>query len=79
MDMVGEVGLARQRMTMFAMRQCGLAWRVGDFWHANAAFEANFWAKWIPPPMKVWIQRETFNATSHPVLDAELSSVSTGW
>ena len=51
-----------------------------DFWHANAAFDANpGQKKWIPPPMKVWIQKETFNATSHPVLDAELSSVSTGW
>ena len=29
MDTVGEVGLARQRMTRFAMRQGGLAWRVG--------------------------------------------------
>lgn len=51
-----------------------------DFWHPNAAFEANSGQKkWTPPPMKVWIQRETFNATSHPVLDAELSSVSTSW
>ena len=51
-----------------------------DFWHANAAFDADSGQKkWIPPPMKVWIQKETFNATSHPVLDAELSSVSTGW
>ena len=51
-----------------------------DFWHANAAFEANSGQKkWIPPPMKVWIQKETFNATSHPVLDAELSSASTSW
>ena len=29
MDTVGEVGLARQRMTRFAMRQGGLAWKVG--------------------------------------------------
>ena len=51
-----------------------------NFWHANAAFDANSGQKkWIPPPMKVWIQKETFNATSHPVLDAELSSVSTSW
>ena len=51
-----------------------------NFWHANAGFETNSGQKkWIPPPMKVWIQKETFNATSHPVLDAELSSVSTSW
>lgn len=51
-----------------------------DFWHANASFDANErQKKWIPPPMKVWIQKETFNATSHPVLDDELSSASTSW
>ena len=51
-----------------------------EFWQANAAFVANSrQKKWIPPPMKVWIQKETFNATSHPVLDAEFSSVSTSW
>lgn len=51
-----------------------------DFWHANASFDANEGQKkWIPPPMKVWIQKETFNATSHPVLDDELSSASTSW
>ena len=29
MDMVGEVGLLRQRMPRFAMQPGGLAWRVG--------------------------------------------------
>ena len=62
-----------------AARRLGAeGWR--EFWQANAAFVANSGQKkWIPPPMKVWIQKETFNATSHPVLDAEFSSVSTSW
>ena len=51
-----------------------------DFWHANASIDGNEGQKkWIPPPMKVWIQKEKFNATSHPVLDEELSSASTSW
>lgn len=35
--------------------------------------------KWIPPPMKVWIQKEKSNSTSHPVHDSELSSASANW
>ena len=51
-----------------------------DFWHSNGGNKESLaQKKWIPPPMKVWIQRETYNSTSHPVLDAELSSVSTSW
>ena len=51
-----------------------------DFWHSNGGNKRSLaQKKWIPPPMKVWIQKETYNSTSHPVLDAELSSISTSW
>ena len=44
-----------------------------DFWHANAAFDANPGQKMDPTSDEGVDPKETFNATSHPVLD--LSSV----